>query len=57
MSACYLPISVTLNRGSAIFPLVVHFFVHLVSSTVALAWSVHKFRGDNVGAVRDDVDS
>ena len=41
------------NGGSLMFPLVVHQPASLASSAVTSAGSVHKSRGDNVGAVEE----
>ena len=41
------------SGGSLMFPLVVHQPAYLASSAVTPAGSVHKFRGDNVGAVEE----
>ena len=46
---CCLPTPMTLVvGGSTMFPLVASFSVHLASSAVTPAGSVHKSRGDNV---------
>ena len=48
-TCCCLPTPMTLaSGGSPMFPLVVHQPVHLASSAVTPAGSVHKSRGDNV---------
>ena len=51
---CCLPTPITLaSGGSPMFPLVVHQPASLASSAVTPAGSVHKSRGDNVGAVEE----
>ena len=51
---CCLPTPLTLASGaSPIFSLVVHQLTSLASSAVTSVGSVHKSRGDNVGAVED----